>query len=186
MNIQKSSASENTRFRLRSLHKDDAEDLLQVYSDLYALPFFNSDNCDGDIFYYPELQKMKEAVHFWLQAYANGWFYRYTVEDKYSGKAIGTVEICRRVSNDAFNGMCILRIDLGSRNEKADTIGSILELAKPLIREKTGTDRVLIKGPVYAIERLKALEQAGYSLSNETLVGKNGHPYFRYFTGPAE
>ena len=43
---------ENERFEFRLLTEGDIDDLLEVYSDKNALPFFNSDNCDGDNFYY--------------------------------------------------------------------------------------------------------------------------------------
>ncbi len=38
---------ENERFMLRLLEEKDAKELLRVYSDKRALPFFNSDNCHG-------------------------------------------------------------------------------------------------------------------------------------------
>ena len=43
---------ENEKFILRLTEQKDCDDLLKVYSDKNALPFFNSDNCDGDNFYY--------------------------------------------------------------------------------------------------------------------------------------
>ncbi len=39
---------ENERWLLRFVKASDSEDLLKVYGDKNALPFFNSDNCDGD------------------------------------------------------------------------------------------------------------------------------------------
>ena len=48
---------ENDNFILRFVQKDDANDLLAVYSDKNALPFFNSDNCHGDNFYYTTLDR---------------------------------------------------------------------------------------------------------------------------------
>lgn len=49
--------------------EDDAEDLLKVYSDEKSVPFFNSDNCGADDFHYTSLEKMKEAVSYWLWEY---------------------------------------------------------------------------------------------------------------------
>ena len=40
-------AFENAKYMLRFVEEQDADDLLEVYSDKNALPFFNSDNCDG-------------------------------------------------------------------------------------------------------------------------------------------
>lgn len=43
---------ESEKFAIRLFQNGDCDDLLKVYSDKNALPFFNSDNCDGDNFYY--------------------------------------------------------------------------------------------------------------------------------------
>lgn len=83
---------ENHRFLLRLVQMNDADDLLKVYSDKNALPFFNSDNCDGDNFYYPTKERMTEAIRFWLQSYETGWFVRWTIIDK-----------------DAYNGYWIIK-----------------------------------------------------------------------------
>ena len=42
---------ESEKFLLRLVENEDCDDLLKVYSDKNALPFFNSDNCDGDNFW---------------------------------------------------------------------------------------------------------------------------------------
>lgn len=44
--------SESEKFIIRLFQDEDCDNLLKVYSDKNALPFFNSDNCDGDNFYY--------------------------------------------------------------------------------------------------------------------------------------
>ena len=54
-------AFENDKFLLRFSQLDDAEDLVSVYSDKNALPFFNSDNCHGDNFYYPNEDRMRQT-----------------------------------------------------------------------------------------------------------------------------
>lgn len=52
---------ENENFLLRLVKSEDVEDLWNVYSDKRAVPFFNSDNCDGDDFYYETLARMEKA-----------------------------------------------------------------------------------------------------------------------------
>lgn len=65
MNIyEKCPEFESERFLIRQLYDKDCDDLLKVYSDKKALPFFNSDNCDGDNFYYATKEKMAEAISF--------------------------------------------------------------------------------------------------------------------------
>ena len=46
---------QNNKFILRPVDDRDLSDLFKVYSDKKAVPFFNSDNCHGDDFYYATL-----------------------------------------------------------------------------------------------------------------------------------
>ncbi len=73
---------ESSNFLLRLTEMEDCDDLLKVYSDKNALPFFNSDNCDGDNFYYTTKERMTEALRFWKLSYENGWFARLSIADK--------------------------------------------------------------------------------------------------------
>ena len=49
---------ESDKYLIRFLEERDLDDLFEIYSDKNALPFFNSDNCDGDNFYYPTKERM--------------------------------------------------------------------------------------------------------------------------------
>ena len=52
MNVYESIPTmEKGEIRLRPVTAEDEAALLRVYGDPLALPFFNSDNCHGDIFY---------------------------------------------------------------------------------------------------------------------------------------
>ena len=55
---------------LRKTMKADLEDLLKCYSDEKAVPLFNSDNCHGDNFYYPIIEKIRQAMDFFEQSYS--------------------------------------------------------------------------------------------------------------------
>ncbi len=48
--FEKCPALENEKLLVRLIRDQDAEDLLQVYGDKFALPFFNSDNCHAAAF----------------------------------------------------------------------------------------------------------------------------------------
>ena len=170
-------------YLLRLTGMEDLEELLSVYSDRNALPFFNSDNCHGDNFYYTTRERMKEAMDFWEYSYKNGWFARLTVMEKSSHQVIGTVELCRRESEDAFNGMCILRVDIGSAYENEAVLTEIFGLVIPYTNELLGTRGIVTKGPIYAVERIKALKNNGFIQSEHLLVGGNdGYRYNGYWT----
>lgn len=104
----------NERFLLRLAGEQDCEDLLKVYSDEKAVPLFNSDNCNGDDFYYATLERMRQAMAFWIWSYENSWFVRLSIVDVAAGQAVGTVELCYRDSEDTG----VLRLDLRSDYEK--------------------------------------------------------------------
>lgn len=174
---------ENERFEFRLLTEGDIDDLLEVYSDKNALPFFNSDNCDGDNFYYPTRERMAQAVDFWLYSYREKWFVRWTIVDKTIGKAIGTIEMFHRLSEDAFNHMGLLRLDVRSDYEKADVLRELFALCIPPAFELFGCDTFVTKIPIYAVERAAAASQFGFTKSDELLLGgEDRYLYNGYWT----
>lgn len=183
MNIYESCpVLENEKFIIRLFQQVDCSDLLKVYSDKNALPFFNSDNCDGDNFYYATKERMAEAINFWKMSYENGWFVRLSIIDKAVGSVIGTLELCLRVSEDEFNQMGILRVDVRSDYEQEDMLYDIFSVVTPKVEELLGCKGVLTKVPIYAVERIKAIQKVGYTKSEYMLIGKNGYAYDGYWT----
>lgn len=183
MNIYKTCPTlESSRFLVRLFQDEDCEDLLNVYSDKNALPFFNSDNCNGDNFYYATKERMAQALDFWHMSYEHGWFVRLSIVEKAAGSVIGTVELCLRVSEDAFHNMGILRVDVRSDYEEAGALYDIFSLITPQVGTLLGCNGVLTKAPIYAVERIKALQKAGYTKSEQMLIGKNGYSYDGYWT----
>lgn len=172
---------ESNDFLIRPVQSGDCDDLLMVYSDKNALPFFNSDNCDGDNFYYATEERMRQAMDFWKLSYENGWFARLSIVDKQASRVVGTIELCLRVSQDEFDHMGILRIDVGSGYEREDALYDICALIVPRISEMLGCNGVITKAPIYAVERQKAIERAGFTRSEHFLVGKTGYAYDGYW-----
>lgn len=73
-------------YLIRLIEPRDAEDLLAVYSDKLALPFFNSDNCHGANFYCSTLHDVQESIKYWLIEYhENRGFVRFAVESLETG-----------------------------------------------------------------------------------------------------
>lgn len=183
MNIYQSCPMfEKGKLIIRQLKNDDCDDLLKVYSDKNALPFFNSDGCDGDNFYYPTRERMAMAIDFWNMAYENGWFVRFSIVDKAVEGIIGMVELCLRVSEDAFHHMGILRVDVRSDYEKEDTLYDIFSLITPEIESILGCRGVVTKAPAYAVDRINAIKKVGFAQADDYLIGKTGYAYDGYWT----
>lgn len=172
---------ESEGFLLRLAGDGDRDDLLKVYSDKNALPFFNSDNCDGDNFYYATAERMAEALSFWKLSYENGWFVRFSIVDKAASEVIGTIELCLRDSEDEFDHAGILRIDVRSDYETADRLYDIAALIVPHIPEMLGCNGIITKAPIYAVERINALQKMGFARSEHLLIGKTGYAYDGYW-----
>ncbi|MBO4456341.1 MAG: N-acetyltransferase [Butyrivibrio sp.] len=173
---------ENNRYMLRFVTREDASDLLDVYSDKLALPFFNSDNCDGDNFYYPTLDRMEKAIDFWISSYEKKWFVRWSIIDKKIGKAIGTIELFNRVADDDFNGVGVLRLDVGSCSEKSNVLEEIVSLIIEPAYDLFDCSVIITKAPIYAVERIEALKKCGFEKSDSFLLGKDDkYPYNGYW-----
>lgn len=176
-------AFESDRFLLRFSQLNDASDLVSVYSDKNALPFFNSDNCHGDNFYYPNEERMREAIEFWLRSYSSKWFVRWTIIDKEAHKAIGSIEVFHRSANDDFNHVGVLRLDLKSEYETSEEISTIMNLIVPPAFDLFECEEIITKVPVYAVERMEAMKRVGFKKSTKLLVGTiDGYAYKDYWT----
>lgn len=166
---------------IRFISKKDAHDLLKVYSDVKAVPLFNSDNCNGDDFYYTSEERMIEVFEYWNLEYENKGFVRWAILDKQKGVAIGTIEIFHRDANDYYTNCGLLRLDLRSDYEKSDIIEKILTLIIKPVFSLFHCDKVATKAIPEAIERRKALEKYGFITSKKELIGHDGSAYRDYF-----
>ncbi|MBD5103304.1 MAG: GNAT family N-acetyltransferase [Ruminococcaceae bacterium] len=184
MNVYESCPKfENGDFLIRRTEKSDRDDLLKVYSDIKAVPFFNGDNCHGDDFHYTTSERMEQALDFWEQSYRGGWFVRFSVINKADNTVVGTVELFNRgVTEDFYSGYGILRLDLRSDYEKESVILNILSLIIPPAYGLFGCESIATKAVKEAVERISALEKYGFKKNDNKLIGEDGTEYSDYFS----
>ena len=182
MNIYKNMQTfESVNFLLRGVTPEDAEDLLKVYSDEKAVPYFNGDNCHGDDFHYTTLERMKEAIDFWLFSYDSGYFVRWAIVYKKVNEAIGTIELFTREDTvEEYDNCGLLRLDLRSDFEKADVITEILSLITEFVFDLFG-DKVVTKVRNDAVERLDAIKHLGFTRPKVGLKGNQGEVFTDYY-----
>lgn len=78
--------------------------------------------------------------------------------------------------------MGILRVDVRSDYEEENVLVDIFSLIAPKLNEMLGCKGVLTKAPIYAVERIKAIQKAGFTKSEHMLIGKTGYAYDGYWT----
>lgn len=167
-------------FILRQVRVEDWEDLLKVYSDRKAVPLFNSDNCIGD-FYITREEDIRNMISFWLMEYEQRYYVRWSVLDRASGCAVGTIELFRREAQDFYTDTGLLRLDLRSDYETEDAITAIVS---PLLSEAYslfGCGSITTKIPPCAQARRSALSSLGFQPCPELLYGHDGTAYGDYF-----
>ena len=173
---------ENEKYILRAIEaKKDLDDLFEVYSDKKSVPFFNSDNCYGETFYFETKERMKQSIDFWDREYSQKKYVRMAIEDRQTGKVIGTIELFNRKANDYFNNCGLLRLDLRSDYEKEESILNILDVIIPRTKELFECEMVATKAINSARERISALLKYGFKLSNHKLIGHDGTEYDYYY-----
>ena len=178
---QKCPDFENEHYLLRKVKIEDKSDLLKVYSDEKAVPFFNSDNCGGDDFHYTTERRMEQAIEYWLWEYGRKGFVRWAVVSKISIAVIGTIELFHRESNDYFTNCGLLRLDIRSDYEIAVEIVNILKLIVGPAYTLFHCDKIATKAIEGATERISALKALGFEQSKEKLIGHDGTKYDSYF-----
>lgn len=171
----------NENYILRLVSQEDKNDLLKVYSDEKAVPFFNSDNCHGDDFHYTTEKRMEQAIDYWLLEYSRKGFVRWTIISKVANEAIGTIELFHRESSDYFTNCGLLRLDIRSDYEISSEIIKILELIIEPAYALFHCDKIATKAIASATERIKALTDLGFEISDNQIVGQGGIKYDSYF-----
>lgn len=182
MNVYESIPTmEKGEIRLRPVTAEDEAALLRVYGDPLALPFFNSDNCHGDIFYYDTPEKMRRAMDFWRTAWEQGWFVRWAIALR--SEVIGTVELCRRGESpdDPYSGMGILRVDVGSAWEKSDVLAAVMDALLPDAYALLNCRTLMTKAAPYAVARVATLMKCGFVRSDKPVMGHHGERFEYYW-----
>ncbi len=168
---------ESEKFIFRQVQVDDANDLLECYSDKEAVKIFNSDNCPID-FYFDDLNELKKLIDFWLMEYSNGGYVRFAVVDKYLNKAVGSIEIfAKKDTFKMYGSVATLRLDLSSKYENEDSLTDILNIIEEHFGNLFNINSIITKAIPYARQRVKLLLSRGYIL----LEDKNITSYDNYY-----
>jgi len=169
---------ESKDFVLRLVKKEDVKELLACYSDKESQKIFNDDNCTSD-FKYSTVEEMSDCVNMWIDSYKHGYFVRFSIINKNSNKAIGTIEIFSRhgtVETNKNEG--ILRLDISSKYESTKYLDQLLSIANLHFYNDFGFEIMISKAIPYAKERITSLMENGFTLLSGEGVTKYYKNYF--------
>lgn len=158
---------ETRRLKFRQVREEDAEELLSFYGDLSGWMFYGNDMCKS-IFAsrYATLEEMQKCIRYWFDEYRNKFYIRFSVIDKKTGRAVGTIEMFDNIgkgnSLEAIRRGAVLHIDLSAPYETREYISELLILADKELSVVFGVKYLLIRAVPSAKERIAALLSAGY------------------------
>ena len=167
---------DSEHFRLRLVSMDDAEDLYLCYNDPQAQAIFNSDNCTSD-FKFSSIEHLKAYMEGWLDAYKNRWFIRYSIIDKKTEKAIGTMEIFGGPIGGERSEFGVLRIDVRHEYENEEALTELIKMTDSFFGD-VNTEKFITKAIPEAAQRINALTRNGYV---PTHVGDGGSRREHYY-----
>lgn len=145
---------ETNSFLIRLVSEKDSEGLFHCYHDKTAVQFMNDDNCDFG-FYVDSQDKMLETIKYWVEFYKQQAFIRFSVIDKMTGEAVGTIE--------GFAGETgVLRVDLRKEFEKENYLSEIFIFAHTNFFDLFGNKNLVTKAIEEAVQRRAALMSCGW------------------------
>ena len=147
-------------FKLRLVRLDDANDLLECYSDPKSQRFFNADYCSRD-FCYCTIDEMQDCIKMWIDSYKTKQFIRFAIVELQNKKAVGTIEIFG--GKERNNYTAVLRIDIASKYETEAHISELLNVSNLHFHSLFPVNNIITKAIENADERIKALKDRDFS-----------------------
>jgi len=151
---------ETENFILRLVTEDDAADLLTCYSDTNARPIFNSDTCTSN-FFYDTSDEMSDCIKMWLNSYVRKEFVRFSIIDKCSSHAVGTIEMFGMVGKYK-TPRGILRLDIMSKYEDAAYLDELFALFLKDFFDLFAVNQIVTKAIPEAGKRVNILKKLGF------------------------
>lgn len=172
---------ESEHFLLRLVSMKDAEALLACYAQPTGSVIANSFNCTYG-YGSQTMEKMRNCICQWLESYQNRSFVRWSVVDKGTHMAIGTLELFHRQAADDFNDYGFLRLDLSREYEYTIIIRGILSLLLPNAFALFDCVSIATRVAPAAKERMVALRELGFRPTDEQAAGGDGARYDGFWT----
>lgn len=153
---------ETESFIVRLVSEEDVVDLLTCYSDTNAWPIFNSDTCTSN-FVYNTSKEMRDCVKLWIDSYVKKEYIRFSIIDKHSNKAVGTIEMFGTVGKyKTYRGT--LRLDIASKYEEPEYLNELFSLCLKEFFNLFSVNQIVTKAMPEATNRISILKKSGFTV----------------------
>ncbi len=156
---------ETDHFIFRLVNKNDAEDLLKCYSDPKAQELFNCVNCSSD-FRFNTIDEMNEMINYWLIDYSQQAYVRFSIVDKSTKRAIGTIEIFGKIGQYKVD-RGVLRIDVESGYENKAALFEIINMCVENFYLLFGLKEIATRIIPKAADRIDAFTKNDFQYSDQ-------------------
>ena len=156
---------ETANFIFRLVKIEDAEDLLKCYSDPKAQELFNYVNCKSD-FRMNTIDEMDEMINYWLTEYSQQAYVRFSIVDKSTKRAVGTIEIFGKIGRYKVD-RGILRIDVESGYENKAALLEIINMCVENFYLLFDLKEIATRIIPEAADRIEALTENGFQYCDQ-------------------
>lgn len=173
---------ETDNFLINKTKIEDAVDLFEVYSDLKTKAHINTDQ--SDVCLLESFEGVQSVIKRWEKAYNDRDYIRWTIVSKDNMKCVGTIELAPTPKDlKFFDGLCrsgILRVDLLSTYETEAVFSEIYAISNTEIIELFGIEKLITKGNLKEINRIKGLRNGRYVKLIDDEITKYPDYYISY------
>lgn len=170
---------ETENFKFTKVKEKDAEQLYRCYSDPVTKSRMNNDNCGGP-WNIKGVESVQKGIRGWIKEFDDGFYIRWSINHKNSGKIVGTVEIAPIPNFTRFwDGKCntgILRIDIISSLEDEKNISEVLSVVSDHFFADFNVGKIIIKATEEDSERRTALRKNNFNKFEDS-----SFPFSDYF-----
>ncbi|HML47343.1 MAG TPA: GNAT family N-acetyltransferase [Clostridia bacterium] len=154
---------ETEHFIVRLIEEKDADDLLICYGDPEVRRILNTDNCPP-VDYRSEMSLLiREWIGKWIgKDYAGGYFIRFSIIDKQTDRAVGTMEVYDGKYGRSDRTTGILRIDIAAIYEKDKYLTELFRAANDIFFDIFHAEKIVYQAFPELSERISALSKSGF------------------------
>lgn len=180
--FEKCPVYETDNLKFVMVKEEDAEELLQCYTDPITVSHMNNDNCGSD-WNVSTIENVKKGISGWIKEFDEKFYIRWSVTHKKTRRIIGTIEIAPIPNTTRFlDGVCeigILRVDIISAFESEELLTEIFKMVTGNFYIDFDIKNIVTKARKGDVVRVLALKNNKFNMYEEKSIIKYSDYYIK-------